>query len=133
MKKGLLLFAIAIFVFGFAQAQDEASGAKIVFAEELHDFGDIYQGDRVSHVFKYKNEGTEPLIITNVMTTCGCTASKYKKNEPIAPGEEGEITVNFNSAGKIGIQNKTVTIVSNASNNRERVRIKTNILPKKES
>jgi hypothetical protein len=68
-------------------------------------------------------------VISNVKTTCGCTASSWPR-EPIAAGESSTIKVNFNSAGKIGHQNKVVTIMSNASNNPERIKIVTNIIPK---
>lgn len=129
---------ISVFVLGllmvasvsvFAQnADDKAAGPEITFAEASYDFGDIKQGDKVEHTFTFKNTGTEPLILSNVLTTCGCTASDWPR-DPIAPGKEGSITVRFNSAGKMGRQNKVVTIVSNATNSQERIRIITNILP----
>ncbi len=129
---------ISVFIFGllmatslsvFAQnAENTASGPEITFNEASYDFGDIKQGDKVEHTFTFKNTGTEPLILSNVLTTCGCTASDWPR-DPIAPGKESSITVKFNSAGKMGRQNKVVTIVSNATNSQERVRIITNILP----
>ena len=129
---------ISVFIFGllmatslsvFAQnAENTASGPEITFNEASYDFGDIKQGDKVEHTFTFKNTGTEPLILSNVLTTCGCTASDWPR-DPIAPGKEASITVKFNSAGKMGRQNKVVTIVSNATNSQERVRIITNILP----
>ncbi|MFQ3576620.1 MAG: DUF1573 domain-containing protein, partial [Cytophagales bacterium] len=60
---------------------------------------------------------------------CGCTAPSWPK-EPILPGKSGEISVTFNSAGKKGVQNKVVTVMSNASNSQTQLIIKTNILPK---
>lgn len=114
-----------------ADTEGEApvNGPKLTFAEKVHEFGDIYQGDRVSHVFTYENTGNEPLIITAVRTSCGCTATNWSR-EPLAAGESASITVNFNSAGKMGMQNKIVTITSNAINATERIQIKTNILAK---
>lgn len=134
MKK-LFVFVLGLFLVGTVVAQDSgsetASGPKITFTESSHNFGDIKQGDKVEHTFTFKNSGTEPLILSNVLTTCGCTATNWPR-DPIAPGKGGEITVRFNSAGKIGKQNKVVTVVSNASNAQERVSIITNILPNKE-
>lgn len=83
----------------------------------------------MEHTFYFKNTGKTPLIIANVQTTCGCTATKWT-NQPLAPDAEGSITVQFNTSGKQGIQNKVITIKSNASNQIERVIIKANILTK---
>lgn len=129
MKKIIALFAFVL-IAGAVSAQEstEQTGAEIVFAETLHDFGDITQGDKVTHVFAFENTGTEPLVLNNVLTTCGCTAPSWPR-DPIAPGESGEITVTFNSRGKIGMQNKIITVVSNAVNNQERVNIRANVLP----
>ena len=133
MKKGVLtsLFLGVLFL---VNAQDAVpiqieSGPTIAFTESSHDFGDINQGDRVEHTFEFENSGNEPLILSNVLTSCGCTASNWPK-EPIPPGDSASIKVTFNSAGKMGVVNKVVTVISNATNNRERLRISTNILPR---
>ncbi|MFY0607139.1 MAG: DUF1573 domain-containing protein [Cyclobacteriaceae bacterium] len=110
-----------------ATADTPQNGAKITFAESSYNFGDIMQGDRVTHTFAYENTGNEPLILSDVKTTCGCTVPSFDR-EPLAPGESAEITVNFNSRGKYGMQNKTITILSNAINSTERVKIVTNVL-----
>jgi hypothetical protein len=102
------------------------NGPKIQFVESSFDFGDIEQGDVVEHTFAFENIGNQPLVISNVMTTCGCTAPSWPR-EPLAPGQESELTVKFNSRGKIGIQNKVITIVSNGVNQRERIKITTNV------
>ncbi len=104
-------------------------GPFIKFSEMSHDFGDIEQADKVEYAFEFTNNGDAPIVISNVLTTCGCTASSWPR-EPIAPGESSKIQVSFNSTGKIGHQNKVITIMSNATNNPERVKIVTNILPK---
>lgn len=134
MKK-LFVFVIGLFLTGSLAAQDngseKVSGPTITFSEASFDFGDIKQGDKVEHTFTFKNSGTEPLILSNVLTTCGCTATNWPR-DPIAPGKSGEITVKFNSAGKMGKQNKVVTVVSNATNAQERVKIITNVLPNSE-
>lgn len=134
MKK-LFVFVVGLFMFTSLSAQEKSTevvaGPEITFAEASHDFGDIQQGDKVEHTFTFKNSGTEPLILSNVLTTCGCTATNWPR-DPIAPGKSGEITVRFNSAGKMGKQNKVVTVVSNATNAQERVKIITNVLPNTE-
>ena len=134
MKKYFFLFIILAFAGqGFAQvAASKAAGAVIIFEKTSHDFGDIYQGDKVEETFKFTNTGTEPLIITNVQVTCGCTTPKGWPRDPIAPGGKGEITIAFNSAGKSGRNNKVVTIVSNAVNAEgAQISFTTNVLEKK--
>ncbi len=136
MKKLSILF-FTLLLLHTAYAQEEATaevtdGPKITFSEDTHDFGDIEQGTKVSHVFNFENAGTEPLILSNVLTTCGCTATDWPR-DPVVPGDGGKIEVSFNSAGKMGKQNKVITVVSNAVNAQERVKIITNVLPKKEA
>uniref|UniRef100_UPI00404ABB5C DUF1573 domain-containing protein n=1 Tax=Fulvivirga sp. TaxID=1931237 RepID=UPI00404ABB5C len=134
--KTLIVFVFGSFLIYGAMAQEaqveQKAGPEIAFAEEKFEFGDIYQGDKVEHVFKFENVGTETLVITNVQTTCGCTVPAWPR-DPIAPGQESEIKVVFNSTGKIGRVTKVITIVSNAVNPNSKVTIVTNILPKKES
>lgn len=84
----------------------------IKFETDVHDFGTIQQGQRVSYAFKFKNVGAEPLVISNATGSCGCTVPDYPKN-PIAPGESGVINVEFNSEGKHDQQTKTVTLITN--------------------
>lgn len=108
-------------------AQVEATGnAKFEFTESVWDFGTIKSGDVVNHIFKFKNTGTEPLIISNAKGSCGCTAPEWPK-EPIAPGESGEMKVVFNSRGKSNKQNKTVTITANTTPNQTRLRVTGNV------
>lgn len=134
MKKYFaLLFFVAFTTMVFAQ-QAKAPTAKIngpvlTFEKNTHDFGDIHQGDKVEKLFKFTNTGNEPLIISNIEVTCGCTAPEWPRN-PIPPGATGEIKVVFNSAGKMGRQNKTVTVKSNAVNDDNMISFVTTILDK---
>lgn len=95
-----------------------ATGEEAVmsFEEENYDFGKIAQGEKVSYSYKVKNVGKSPLIILNATATCGCTVPEVPK-EPIKPGEEGEIKVVFDSNGKSGMQDKVITVTSNAQPN----------------
>ena len=133
--KSLITMIFGIFVVFCAFAQEEqvvAEGPAITFEEASFDFGDIHQGDQVEHVFNFENSGNQPLIITNVQTTCGCTATDWPR-EPILPGDAQSLKVKFNSAGKYGRQNKVITIVSNAVSPLNQVKIVTNVLPKKDT
>lgn len=136
MKKIAALFLATFIVIGAwaqdATATETVTGPAIAFEETTFDFGDIHQGDKVEHIFSFENTGVEPLIITNVQTTCGCTAPEWPR-DPITPGQKASIKVVFNSAGKMGKQNKVITILSNAATPNNQVVITTNVLPKKEA
>lgn len=103
---------------------------KFKFEKEIFDFGVIQEGESVQTSFKFKNVGKTPLIITDATATCGCTIPEYPKT-PIKPGEEGTITVVFNSIGKTGIQDKVVTIKSNANPEAESLHLVGEIKQKK--
>ncbi len=100
---------------------------KFEFQSEEHDFGKIQQGEKVSYVFKFKNVGKSDLIISDAKASCGCTVADYPKT-PVKPGVEGEISVSFNSEGKKGIQNKTVTLLANTQPNSKVITIKAEII-----
>jgi hypothetical protein len=82
------------------------------FAKEEHNFGKIKSGEKVKTVFTFINTGKGPLIISSAKGSCGCTVPRFP-GEPIAPGGKGEIEVEFDSAGKGGVQSKTVTVTAN--------------------
>jgi len=132
MKKYFFLFVmVGLAALGYAQ-EAKVNGPVITFEKKVHDFGDMYQGDKVEQTFKFTNTGNEPLIITNVQVTCGCTTPKGWPRDPIAPGGKGELTVAFNSAGKMGRQNKVVTVISNAANaDGSQISFTANVLEKK--
>ncbi|MCB9263293.1 MAG: DUF1573 domain-containing protein [Flavobacteriales bacterium] len=88
--------------------------AQFEWVETHHDFGNITQGSKVNWKYRFKNVGNKELVIGNVQVSCGCTATEYSK-EPIAPGESGFVTLEFNSENKSGSQHKTVTVVANTN------------------
>lgn len=86
--------------------------ARMDFENTVHEFGTVLEGAQVKHVFKFKNTGKIPLLISDAKATCGCTVPSYPK-EPIPPGASSEISVAFNTAGKKHDQNKPVTLTAN--------------------
>ncbi len=91
---------------------DTVHVAKMVFADTVFDFDEVGEGTVVRHVFRFENTGKVPLVINNAHSTCGCTVPVWPK-EAVAPGRTGEIEVEFNTAGKEGFQEKSVTITAN--------------------
>lgn len=102
--------------------------ADIKFDKTEHDYGNIKQGDNGECVFKFKNTGKEPLIITNCQGSCGCTVPQCPK-DPILPGKTGEIKVKYDTQ-RVGPINKTVSVASNAKSGVQMISIKGNIAAK---
>lgn len=95
---------------------EELSNAPVTsFDEKVHDFGNITLGEKVTHVYKLSNNGKRDLLIRNVKPSCGCTAVKHSNN--VRPGETIDLVVEFNSKGKRGRQNKTITVITNDPKN----------------
>ncbi len=90
------------------------SAPVITFNEEKHDFGKIKQGEKVSYSFVFKNTGGSELVISSAQGSCGCTVPTYPK-QPVKPGQENKIDVVFNSEGKTGLVEKTITLVTNCN------------------
>ena len=103
----------------------------MTFEEPVFDFGEINEGDKVSHIYKFKNTGSEPLIIIDAKGSCGCTVPQWPK-EPIAPGETAEMLIEFNSKGKSGLQHKRVTVTANTNPAQTFISIKGEVLKDKQ-
>ena len=106
-------------------ASGEASGKQPVmtFDESLVDFGNVAEGEIIEHVFTFENTGNAPLILTTIETTCGCTVAKNWPKEPLAPGDQGSFTVEFDTNRRPGFQNKTITVLANTAPARNEVKI----------
>lgn len=89
---------------------------KFKWKEQVHDFGVVIQGEKVSYTYIYTNHGKSDLVISSVHASCGCTVPKYD-TEPILPGKSGKIEVIFDSSGRNGLQNKTLTVLANTQPN----------------
>ena len=98
----------------------------MTFEKTEHDFGTIASGSKVDYSFQFKNTGEADLIITRAVGSCGCTIPEYPKT-PIKAGESAKIDVSFNSAGKHGNQQKSVTISTNTKAGVESLLIKASI------
>ncbi|HLF53068.1 DUF1573 domain-containing protein [Flavobacterium sp.] len=99
---------------------------EMTFDKTEHDFGTINTGDKVEYSFNFKNTGEADLIITRAVGSCGCTVPEYPK-EAIKPGESAKMKVSFDSKGKHGQQQKSVTITTNTEKGIESLLIKASI------
>ncbi len=108
MKKIVIIALIAIVGF----AQQAKAQAKMEFKAETIDYGEIAKGSDGVRVFEFTNIGDQPLIISQVKSSCGCTVPK-KPNGPVAPGESSTIEVKYDTK-RVGPIRKTVTVYSNA-------------------
>jgi hypothetical protein len=97
-----------------SEAGGEIAKPAIEFTEMRFDFGTINSGEKVNHVFKFKNTGNADLVLSQVKASCGCTTPTYTK-DPISPGDEGEIAVEFNSEGIAGQVAKDITVLANTT------------------
>lgn len=97
------------------EASNNSSGAKIYFPETQHDFGKVKEGSKLNYTFQFQNTGTQPLVIKDVKTSCGCTAAVISEKN-IQPGKSGSIKVDFDTSNRQGKTSKIITVVSNDTN-----------------
>jgi hypothetical protein len=102
----------------------------MTFPEAVFDFGEVLEGDKVTHLFSFTNTGTAPLLINEAKSSCGCTVPEWPR-QPIPPDSSGTITVTFNTAGKPGNQSKQVTIFANTFPNEHKLTVRGNVKPVK--
>ncbi len=133
MKKVFSLLLVMSFIFAVTAQDTKVKSKKvkepeITFESLTHDYGNILQGDNGVCEFVFKNTGKADLILTNCRSSCGCTVPEWPK-DPIRPGKKASIKVKYNTQ-RIGAINKTITVESNAVNNRVVLSIKGNVSAK---
>lgn len=138
MKKCLTIAASLLFMMSAVIAQ-EATDSKanenpnapeVVFTKNVHDYGTLFVGGDGNCEFEFTNTGKEPLILSSVRSSCGCTVPSWPR-EPILPGKKNVIKVKYDT-NRLGPINKSITVMSNAKNPTEVLRISGNIVKKTE-
>jgi hypothetical protein len=131
MKKVILPFARIIAVQAFVVAANMGPSPTIVlnkliaafeWVSTTHDFGTIKKDVAVEHEFEFTNTGSEPLLISSVKASCGCTVTDYTK-EQIPAGEKGYVKAKYNAA-KVGVFTKSVTVTANTESGSVQLYIK---------
>jgi uncharacterized cupredoxin-like copper-binding protein len=126
-RKFLLILAFAL---GSTLGWSQEKKAAISFEQPSHDFGTIAEeGGPVSHEFVFTNTGEAPLVLSNVRPSCGCTTPTWSR-EPIAPGEQGTIVAQYNPRNRPGSFNKSISVTSNADQQRVVLYIRGVVQPK---
>ena len=100
------------------------------FKKEVHDFGTITEGEKISYSFSFVNTGNADLVISKATASCGCTVPEFSK-EPVAPGKSGVVNVIFDSSGKDGYQRKEVFVQANTIPNSKKLIITGTVVKKK--
>lgn len=122
------LFFMLIISIGCSQSENGLSTAEMTFKQDMvYDFGKIKHFGNGTVEFEFKNTGKDPLVITNVKSSCGCTVPTYPK-EPIKKGETGKISVKYDT-GRMGTFDKSITVYSNAKNSPVKLRIRGEVIP----
>lgn len=124
------MIACGIFFFSLVNAQSKSDSAYIKFKDTKYNFGFVKQGKIVKIEYFFENTGKAPLIISNIEVTCGCTVADFP-HYPIKPGEQGTILLTFNTKEKYDRQDRTVSVISNASNSPTSLRFKGVVLENK--
>lgn len=96
------------------QAQALLDTTAVQLIDSVYNFGKVTEGEKVTYNFRFKNVGAKPMVITNTSASCGCTVPE-KPERPILPGETGFIKVVFNSQGKVGHNEKNITVMANTN------------------
>ncbi len=111
------------------KSAEQTSGkeAVITFDKMEHEFGKLLQGEVVTYSFHFTNTGNAPLLITQVKTSCGCTAGDFPR-EPIKPGQDGFIKATYDSKGHHGFQSRTLSVTSNTNPSTTVLRLKADVM-----
>lgn len=109
-----------------AEPEKKEDLAEMTFDNLVHDFGEIVENQVVEHTYKFTNTGKNNLLIIRCETPCGCTVPSHPQH-PIKPGEQEEIKVIFNSAGKGGVNKRNVTVHANVPGGSVELTFKANV------
>lgn len=106
------VISLAVLLLGLVVTTFAQEGAKMEFESTTVDYGTIEHNADPYRVFKFKNTGNAPLIISHAKGSCGCTVPEYS-TDPVLPGKSGEIKVRY-ATNRIGVFQKTVTLTTNS-------------------
>lgn len=97
-----------------AEPQKPKAMTTIQWLDSAKNVGKVKEGEKIELSFRFKNTGTEPLVVNNVVVSCGCTVAG-KPEKPVMPGEEGVVKATFDSHGRVGTNHKTMAVYTNTA------------------
>lgn len=127
----ILLILSACLLFGAAYAGKPAKGAHLKMDNPTYDFGDVpRKGGDLVHEFKFVNDGTAPLVIVRVITSCSCLGASFSKR-PVAPADSGVIRIVYEPhKSEPGAFNKVIQVYSNSVDGRDVITVQGNSIDK---
>lgn len=125
----LLIFSVMLFDGSAATGEQSNGDACLKLHETSHDFGDVMRrGGDLIYDFYFTNNGTAPLVLTRVVTSCSCLKAHFQRR-PIAAGEQGMIRIVYEpQKSEPGVFNKVIQIYSNSRDGREVITVQGNSL-----
>jgi len=115
----IVIFSVLFVVFTNSKITASMKAPKIVFKEDIHDFGKVPQGPQLQYNFEFVNKGNAPLKIEKIQTSCGCTGATVGEKTEYGKNEIGEVKVTFNTQGRSGNQEKTLLVFTNDPDNEQ--------------
>lgn len=133
----LIIILPVLYFFNFSlyaqQLNEQIKHLPIInFTEDEVNLGEAMEGEVLEYTCRFVNDGKETLIISNVLTSCGCTIVDWSR-KPIFPSEAGEIKIKFDTENKIGIQSKSIIILSNSIKEKDEIKLIANVIPRSEA
>jgi len=110
------------------QVLDSTRFAELTYIDDFFDAGTVHSGEQVRHSFRFRNTGNAPLVVKDIIPSCGCTKVEVSK-KVLKPNEEAYIDVIFDSKGWYGSQYKAVTLRTNGIIREKSVTLKVNVIP----
>jgi hypothetical protein len=122
-----VIFSTLVLLIGLTTISFAQKGV-LKFKEETHKFGKVPQGTPVTNEFLFTNTGSDPVVISNVTASCGCTTPEWTRT-PVLPGKTGIVKATFNAA-TAGLFNKSVTVSSNTEGGQVILYLNGEVVPK---
>lgn len=128
----LFLFQLSFFLSAQSLKEEVEINPVISFTEDLVDLGEAMEGEVLEYTFKFVNKGKDALVISNILTSCGCTVVDWSRR-PVYPSKKGEITVKFDTKNKVGLQTKSIIILSNSAKEKDEIKLRANVISRSEA
>ena len=109
----ILVLVFSTFLIANNLRDPKFSGPRIEFKVDRLNLGDVKAGPKVEGEFDFTNTGKSKLVIQNIQPSCGCTGVIADEKKEFEPGESGKIKFTFNTEGRLGVNEKNITVNTN--------------------